>query len=73
MLAILNFLKSVNFTDQMVYKLEIQLQLPVNVKAAADLLYYQTCCKSSLYYTLYSNITIGQKVTIIFADVSKKS
>ena len=36
MLAILNFLKIVNFTDQMVYRLEIQLQLPVNVKAAVE-------------------------------------
>ena len=36
MLAILNFFKSANSTDQMVYRLEIQLHLPVNVKAAIE-------------------------------------
>ena len=36
MLAVLNFLESVNFTDQMVYRPEIQLQLPVNVKATVE-------------------------------------
>ena len=32
----LNFLKSVYFTDPMVYRSEIKLQLPVNVKAAVE-------------------------------------
>ena len=36
MLAILNFLKNVNFTNQMVYRQEIKLQLPVNIKAAIE-------------------------------------
>ena len=36
MLAILIFLKSVNFTDQVVYRSEIKLHLPVNTKTAVE-------------------------------------
>ena len=50
------------FTDQMVYRLE--LHLPMNTKTAVecDRLYIlMTVYKN--YYTVYSNISIGQKVT----------
>ena len=36
MLAILNFLKSINLTDQVVYRPEIKLQLPVKVKTTVE-------------------------------------
>ena len=47
MLAILNFLKSVNFIDQMVCRPEIKLQLSVNIKASAEC---QSCCISMKLY-----------------------
>ena len=75
MLAILIFLKSVNFTDQMVYRSEIKLHLPVNTKTAVEfdrvVIFQWTLHKSLLYFTLYINVTIGQKVKRSFAGVSK--
>ena len=56
MLAVLNFLKIVNFTNQIAYRPEIKLQLPVNIKATVK-------CHSLVVFQ--SNVT--QSIAILYS------